>query len=476
MTEPVIAFIFKFKKDHFLVTTFVTGVWYPVLEVREIEKDQVLEKREGIFMLAKPNIESKMNEAEVCRSMHLLNDSLRIYEEVLADVPPVEAALHARVQNRIRLVKQEISDFEGRKPDDVTDDEIDSIIDQLPDQEDAEMIFDKASAFQEMGLHQKAVTEYIKLFNRGFPFERFITELSESLLKIHSPQNAAAEIDQLIKNQNLEKHDRARIKFLIGRELEKRDHRETALGLYKAAGRLDPFDVEIKKSMELLSEAFATGSRYDYLLGEGIVTDDQLQKAFALSKEMKHSVEYVLIEHCRVKKEAIGKSFSLFYGCPFREYDPAFPVPVELLAELKKAFQLNACWIPMSWDKNRLEILVDDPRDLNKTDNIKSLLKTNKINFSVAIREDIQKYIQYFLRQRTARPNPLPRTQQRKLTFWMSNLSLIMKSPTVRKSTRLPAKWSVWWTRSSSRPIAKMLRTSTSSPLRLQKPRSFAFV
>jgi len=33
---------------------------------------------------------------------------------------------------------------------------------------------------------------------------------------------------------------------------------------------------------------------------------------------------------------------------------------------------------------------IDDPRDLNKTDNIKSLLKTVKINFSVAIREDIQ--------------------------------------------------------------------------------------
>ena len=147
------------------------------------------------------NIESRLNEAEVCRSMHLLNDSLRIYEEVLADVPPVEAALHARVQNHIRLVKQEISDFEGRKTDDVTDDEIDSIIGRLPDQGGDEIIFDKAAAFKEMGLHRKAVDEYTKLFREGFKTERFVPDLAECLLKLHSPQNAAAEIDKLIKNQ-----------------------------------------------------------------------------------------------------------------------------------------------------------------------------------------------------------------------------------------------------------------------------------
>jgi type II secretory ATPase GspE/PulE/Tfp pilus assembly ATPase PilB-like protein len=145
-----------------------------------------------------------------------------------------------------------------------------------------------------------------------------------------------------------------------------------------------------------LSAAFASGSRYDYLLGEGIVTADQLQKAFALSKKANKSVEHVLIEHFHVKKEAIGKSFSLFYDCPFRDYDSAFPVPVELLGKLKKSFLLNEYWVPMSWEKDVVEVLVDDPRDLNKTDNIKSLLKTGKINFSVAIREDIQNYIKYF--------------------------------------------------------------------------------
>ena len=74
------------------------------------------------------NIESKINEAEACRTMQLLNDSLQIYEEVLAAVSSQDTSMHAMVENRIRLLRQEISDSEGQKPGEVPDDQIDSII------------------------------------------------------------------------------------------------------------------------------------------------------------------------------------------------------------------------------------------------------------------------------------------------------------------------------------------------------------
>ncbi|MBW1899467.1 MAG: type II/IV secretion system protein, partial [Deltaproteobacteria bacterium] len=165
---------------------------------------------------------------------------------------------------------------------------------------------------------------------------------------------------------------------------------------YKAANKLNSGNAEIKKRMDSISATFTSGSKYDYLLREKMVTTDKLQQAFALSKKIKKSVEHVLIEHNKISKKAISKSFSLFYDTTFREYDPSFTVPVELLSNLKKAFLLNEYWVPMSWDKDGVEILVDDPRDLNKTDNIKALMKTSRINFSVAIREDIEQYIRRF--------------------------------------------------------------------------------
>ncbi len=115
----------------------------------------------------------------------------------------------------------------------------------------------------------------------------------------------------------------------------------------------------------------------------------------------------MLIEQYKIKKEAIAKSFSLFYGCKFRSFDPTVPAPVELLANLKMAFLLNELWIPISWSKEGIEVLVDDPRNLNKTDNIKALMKTARINFTVAIREDIQLFVRHFFdKDRTAEQPP----------------------------------------------------------------------
>ncbi|MGD9228556.1 MAG: GspE/PulE family protein, partial [Desulfobacterales bacterium] len=229
-----------------------------------------------------------------------------------------------------------------------------------------------------------------------YPVGKVIPELTESLLKLHSPSKATEELDKLITDQKLSKSNVAHIRFLFGQEMEKRDHREVALDNYKAAHQLNPADLEIKKRMDSIAATFTTGSKYDYLLREKLVTTDKLQEAFALSKKMNKSVEHVLIEHNKISKQAIGKSFSLFYDTTFREYDPSFTVPVELLSNLKKTFLLNEYWVPMSWDKDGVEILVDDPRDLNKTDNIKALMKTNRINFTVAIREDIEQYISKF--------------------------------------------------------------------------------
>ena len=344
----------------------------------------------------KTDIESRINEAEVCRSMGLFSDSLGIYEKILGSVSSQDTQTHDKIEKRIRLLKQEIDSHEQTAPKGVSAKEITMFRKRLSDQGDVPAIVDSASAFKEMGLFGEAIPEYAKLLKEDYPVGKVIPELTESLVKLHSPSKASEELNNLITDKKLAKSDVAHIKFLFGQEMEKRDHREVALDNYKEANKLNPGDVEIRKRMDLIAATFTSGSKYDYLLREKIVTTDQLQQAFALSKKMNKSVEFVLTEHNKIGKAAIGKSFSLFYDTTFHEYDPNFTVPVELLSNLKKAFLLNEYWVPMAWDKDGVEILVDDPRDLNKTDNIKALMKTGRINFTVAIREDIEQYIKLF--------------------------------------------------------------------------------
>ena len=237
-------------------------------------------------------IDHKINEAEACRSMELFSDSLRIYEQVLECVSEQDVDIYGKIRNRIRTLQQEIRDREGRRVRDITGDELNSLIDQLPDQNDSGLILDKAMALREMGLHSKAVPEFATLFKEDCSIEIYVPELIDSLLKINTPAKALNHLEELLAKQTIDKQKSAQIRFLFGRDLEKRDHREQALEIYRDAHKIDPANHEIKKSMASIAAAFASGSRYDYLLKEKIVTTNQLQKALALSKKMTDFIDF----------------------------------------------------------------------------------------------------------------------------------------------------------------------------------------
>jgi type II secretory ATPase GspE/PulE/Tfp pilus assembly ATPase PilB-like protein len=330
--------------------------------------------------------------------MGLYDESLDIYKQIISSLPKKDIKTLKTIKKKVSDVEQEMAKLEKAEPNKVSAEDISRLKETMlvDDDESDTAIFDSAEAFSDMGLHKEAAAEYNKIIFQDYPVEKIFPQFAKTILKLHSPSKALEQIESLVSDQRLEKKKRACIKFHFGKEMERRDHKDQALDLYKAAAELDPDDSEIKKRLDSIQANLSSGSKYDYLLRQEKVTTDQLQKAFALSKKMKKSVEFVLTSQYQIGKEDIGKSFSAYYGCQFRKYDEAFPIPAELLGKLKKAFLVNEGWVPLSWDKDGVEVLVDDPRNLNKTDNIKTLLNTSKINFSVAIKEDIEQYIKRF--------------------------------------------------------------------------------
>ena len=284
-------------------------------------------------------IENRINEAEVCRSMGLYSDSLAIYEAILPDVANNGGENLETIKKRISLLKQEIEKDEQNKPSGVSEKDISMFKQTLSTSKgDAAALLDSASAFQEMGLHSEAVAEFAKLLTKDYPKENIIPQISESLLKHKSADEALEDFKKTIKKTGLEKDAAGQVYFLIGQEMEKRDMRDRAHDFYKNALETDPANADAQKRLDSIAASYASGSKYDYLLRENIVTTDQLQKAFAMSKKMNRSVEHVLLDSFQVKKEALAKSFSLFYGCEFVSFNSEIPKPVELLANLKKRF------------------------------------------------------------------------------------------------------------------------------------------
>jgi type II secretory ATPase GspE/PulE/Tfp pilus assembly ATPase PilB-like protein len=134
---------------------------------------------------------------------------------------------------------------------------------------------------------------------------------------------------------------------------------------------------------------------YTCLLDENILTDSEFQKALFISKKTNSSLAAVLMTHFQVPKEAIGKSLSTFYNCDFVEYDPKMLLATEILtsSSLDKSLLLSQCWIPLSWDENGITVLIDNPSSFQKTHCIMTVLDTDRIIFTVGIKEDIHAFI-----------------------------------------------------------------------------------
>ena len=348
-------------------------------------------------MRTETDINSRIKEADIYHSMGLPKESLLLYEGILASIPSRDDGVYSNILDKIDSLKQEIKDkypeeFEGLSNEDVAG--IQEVL--SPVDENAWAINDCAFAFKELGLYKEAIAEYEKLISVNFPVETIISDICDCLFKLYPSMEIIIQADNFFKKFNFQDEQLAKVKYLLGLELEKRDSKEQALYYFETAAELDPKNEDIKKRLNALAAFFATGSKYDYLLNNNKVTTEQLLDALALSKKNKASVEYILLTQFNVSREDIGESLSVCYRHPFKGFDPDAATPIELLTNLKKSFLLQDLWVPLGWDKDSIQVLIDDPINLNKVDIVKALLKAKRADFFVGIKEDIEAYIKLF--------------------------------------------------------------------------------
>ncbi|MFO8083145.1 MAG: GspE/PulE family protein [Desulfobacterales bacterium] len=370
------------------------------------------------------NIDAKMHAAETFYSMGLLTESVDAYHEILKNIPDLGENKKKQIKEKIEQIQKEIDGVDQKEVTDLTVKELNLIRKTLTGKghNNISQVLNSGYALRELGLYEEALNEYLKLFSLGHPKIKILIEILECLLKIHNQVEVIQKIQETMLSQNIVGPEKEQICKMLGIEMEKRGQKDLGREFFKlteynkkhegnlsleqrtASGETAGIISDKQKSSSLLVEKKqktsvsgpVTGSKYDYLIREKLVNLEKLQTALALSKKHKKSVEHILIEQFKIDKKVLGKSLTEYSGCKFRSFDPNIPVPIELIGNLKKSFLLNELWIPLSWDKNSVEILVDDPKNLIKTDRIHALVKAKKINFSVGTKEDIEAYINYF--------------------------------------------------------------------------------
>ena len=134
------------------------------------------------------------------------------------------------------------------------------------------------------------------MFGTNYVVDDFFPDFLECSFAVNSPDEVVKEVNEIIKEKRLNEKVRATMQFMLGLELDKRKNKELAAKCYESVQKIDPIYPRIKEKIESVQPDKRFDSRYDYLLRNKIVDTDQLQKALALSKKMRKSVESVLME------------------------------------------------------------------------------------------------------------------------------------------------------------------------------------
>jgi type II secretory ATPase GspE/PulE/Tfp pilus assembly ATPase PilB-like protein len=134
-------------------------------------------------------------------------------------------------------------------------------------------------------------------------------------------------------------------------------------------------------------------TKFDLLVGNGKITQNDLENILAEARKGTSDLESILIEKYKVPKLDIGKSFAQFYKCPYIEFSERTLVDIELLKNLNVDYLRKNHWMPLKRDRTAIEILTDDPGDLDRVQDIKRTFPGLNIRFAVSLRRDIAQFL-----------------------------------------------------------------------------------
>jgi type II secretory ATPase GspE/PulE/Tfp pilus assembly ATPase PilB-like protein len=134
-------------------------------------------------------------------------------------------------------------------------------------------------------------------------------------------------------------------------------------------------------------------SLLDCLAFRGLMNQKDLEVAVqeALSREV--DLETVLLDKYHVPKSDLGAALSEFYQCPYVVLDERTVIDPDLLKNLSFDYLRNNSWIPLKRQGTVLDVVINDPHDLDKGLDIRRAFPGVTVRFSVGLRREIEQYL-----------------------------------------------------------------------------------
>jgi len=162
-------------------------------------------------------------------------------------------------------------------------------------------------------------------------------------------------------------------------------------------------------------------SGFEILTQWGALSLEQLQAAKKSALARGVSLERILLIDNRIPKYLLIQALAKHYNLPYIEYDERLPIPPEILEDLDAKVLSQSLWMPViRCQDGTIVIAANNPQSPTVREECRRSLKMDKLEFRVALEEDIRWYIQDFLH---AKPGRLIGTERTCLAYWRTTMA-----------------------------------------------------
>jgi type II secretory ATPase GspE/PulE/Tfp pilus assembly ATPase PilB-like protein/putative methionine-R-sulfoxide reductase with GAF domain len=170
----------------------------------------------------------------------------------------------------------------------------------------------------------------------------------------------------------------------------------------KGSGNFTSFD---QKNAQMISETLALAffnqskfvhqkpTKFSYLTNNGIITERELTEAIGKARRNQMDIETILLEELKVTRKDLGRSLEQFYKVPYVEYNSSVILPNSVFEGLNLSFLSKNFWVPIDKTGNKVIVLIDNPFNKDKIQNIKLIFPKRNVELKVGLKADIRDFL-----------------------------------------------------------------------------------
>jgi type II secretory ATPase GspE/PulE/Tfp pilus assembly ATPase PilB-like protein len=260
-------------------------------------------------------------------------------------------------------------------------------------------IWSRARQHYQGGELEQALELFLQLYSKGYRSYALLEHIAacgEALQKWSQVVDILGH--SLIKNE-YQLQEKAHLYYRVAQaHLHLGQTRQARESLWQVR-RLQPdFPGLEEKLQELDKSRKKAKTRYDLLLQRRLLDKSQLEQALEKARQKRQDVDQVLLEEYKVPKQELGNSLSAFYDVEFVPFDPQMEPPYQVFEKrrLDPGFLKRYGWVPYAQQGRSIEVLVNNPFDLGKLDEIRFILGSSRVEPKVALRQDIEAFVDSF--------------------------------------------------------------------------------